>query len=87
MLAATDDYLSTAIEHVRPMFADTTLPWPARLRLLWAAAKNAREYAASDVWEQEFMWLANDCGLLAQFGRHQVQHVLAWAYENDDPPF
>jgi hypothetical protein len=44
-----DDLLSEAIADVRPLLIDDSRSTKERIRLLWAAAKNAGELAATDV--------------------------------------
>jgi hypothetical protein len=82
----TVDLLTAALAHVRPML-DSAASDRERLQILWAAAKNARELASNDVWEDEFMTLGTECGLVDRVGAKTVQHVLGWAWRNDNPPF
>jgi hypothetical protein len=86
------DLLSQAIERVRPML-DRNLPLKARVRVLWAATKNARKFAASDVLATEFSQLARDSGLTADLndpvrhlsGEETVRHVVSWACRGMNP--
>src|SRR5262249_24134028 len=59
-----------------------------RLRTLWAAVVAARDLAACDVVEDEFLRLASDTGLMADLGRHadtDVRHVMRWAMIGMNP--
>jgi hypothetical protein len=86
------DLLTLAIEQVRPLL-DRKLPLKARVRVLWAATKNARSFAASDVLEGEFCQLARDTGLTADLedpirrlsGEETVRHVVSWACRGLNP--
>jgi hypothetical protein len=57
-----NDLLSEAIADVRPLLADGSTK--ERIRLLWAAAKNAGEFAATDVLQDAFLALAVQVGLI-----------------------
>ena len=79
--------LDQAIAKVRPML-ERPNPAAARIRLLWAAAKHARGFAAQDIVVDEFTKLAVETGLAAQLGRHadeDIAHVLAWAVLGKNP--
>jgi hypothetical protein len=57
-----NDLLSEAIADVRLLLADGSTK--ERIRLLWAAAKNAGELAATDVLQDTFMALAAEVNLI-----------------------
>lgn len=79
--------LIEAISYVRPHL-DRTLPVVDRLRNLWAAAVAARDLAATDIIEEEFMSLARETGLLRDLGRHadaDLHHVIRWAVLDQNP--
>jgi hypothetical protein len=59
-----NDLLSEAVADVRPLLADGSLSTKERIRLLWAAAKNASELASTDVFQDTFMALAVEVGLI-----------------------
>lgn len=89
------DLLTQVIERVRPLLMDASKPTKARIRLLWAAAKKARDMGASDiVLHDAFMRLAVEVNLIDQHGRwtgndvresvrrhgaEDFAHVLRWA--------
>ena len=79
--------LDQAIAKVRPRL-ERPNPAAARVRLLWAAAKHARGFAAQDIVIDEFTKLAVETGLTAQLGRHadeDISHVLSWAVLGKNP--
>ena len=79
--------LDQAIAKVRPML-EKPAPVAARIRLLWAAAKHARGFAAQDIVIDGFTKIAVETGLAAQLGRHadkDIAHVLAWAVMGRNP--
>jgi hypothetical protein len=81
------DLLSHAIRYVKPHL-DRSLSVGERLRALWAAVVAARNLAASDVVEQEFLELAQQTGLATDLGRHaddDLRHVVRWAMLNLKP--
>jgi hypothetical protein len=86
------DLLSQVIERVRPML-DRKLPLKDRVQALWAATKNARSFAASDVLAAEFCQLARDTGLRADLddpvrklsGEETVRHVVDWGCRGMNP--
>jgi len=86
------DLLTEAVARVRPLLARQH-PLKVRVRVLWAAAKNACELAASDVVAAEFFRLANDSGLTADLndsarhlsGQETIRHVLDWACRGMNP--
>jgi hypothetical protein len=81
------DLLSQAIEFVKPHL-DPSLPVTERLRTLWAAVFAARDLAASDVVEDEFLSLAMECALHRDLGYHaeeDLRHVIRWAMLGRDP--
>jgi hypothetical protein len=86
------DLLTQAVESVR-LLLDRQQPLKVRVRLLWAAIKNARGCAASDVIESEFFHLARDAGLVTELddpirrlsGEDTVGHVLSWGLRGLNP--
>jgi hypothetical protein len=81
------DRLAQAIERVRP-YLNSTLPAAERIRDLWAGVVAARDRAAADVMEAEFMRLAQETGLVCDLGRHAKEdlgHVIRWGMLNRDP--
>ncbi len=91
-LPQTVDLLTQAIERVRPLL-NREQPLKTRIRVLWAAAKNAHGFAASDVVAAEFIRLACDTGLTADLdnpirrlsGEETVRHVVSWACRSMNP--
>ena len=96
---ALDDLLAQAINLTRAHIkaAPTTKD---RLRLLWAAAKQARDFGASDTVGEAFMELAVDVGLIDTnsrwlptdvrvsirgHGRADIEHVISWAMRGLNP--
>ncbi len=94
------DLLTRVIEGVRPLLADATQPTKARIRLLWAAAKNARKFGAADVVSDAFRALAVETGLIDKrghwtgtdvrdyvrgHGAEDVAHVVSWALRGWNP--
>ena len=82
------------------MLADPNKPTKARLRILWSAAKKARDLGSRDVVHDEFMALAIEVNLIDQhgrwtgsdvreyvrrFGAEDVDHVLRWALRGWNP--
>jgi hypothetical protein len=86
------DLLTQAIDRVRPLL-NREQPLKTRVRVLWAAAKNTRVFAASDVVAAEFIKLARDTGLTADLddpvrrlsGEETVRHVVSWACRGMNP--
>jgi hypothetical protein len=81
------DELTQLIDQLRPRL-ERSLPIKTRIRVLWAAAKNARGLAAIDVLQADFLQLAHDTGLTADLGAHADQtlrHVLGWAARGMNP--
>jgi hypothetical protein len=81
------DLLSRAISYAK-RHLDRSLPVSERLRALWAAVVAARDLAASDVVEDEFLNLAQQSGLARDLGRHSdddLRHVVRWAMLNRNP--
>lgn len=79
--------LDEQLAKVRAML-NTPAPITARIRLLWAWAKNSRELSAADVIIAEFTRLAIETGVHADLGRHadeDLEHVLRWALLNRNP--
>jgi hypothetical protein len=95
------DLLAQAVERVKKlMLADSNKPTKARIRLLWSAAKNARDLGTPDVVCDEFVALAIEVNLIDQHGRwigsdvresvrslgaEAVDHVLRWALRGWNP--
>jgi hypothetical protein len=92
--------LDQAIERIRPMLADASLPTKRRIRLLWAACKMATDLAASDVVESVFNELAIETGIIDGAGRYtssdiaedrirhgaeDVARVIRWAMRGMNP--
>jgi hypothetical protein len=92
------DLLAEAIKSVRPLLLSG--PTKARVRLLWSAARSARELAAEDQIEAAFLELAIEIGLidrrgwwlgedvradLRRHGRADIIHVLRRAALNRNP--
>jgi len=88
----TIDLLTQVIERVRPEL-NRQQPLKARVRVFWAAAKNARGFAASDVLAAEFLHLARETALVADLedpvcrlsGEETVRHVVGWACRGMNP--
>jgi hypothetical protein len=82
----TIDLLTQVIERVRPEL-NFQEPLKARVRVLWAAAKNARGFAASNVLAAEYFRLGRETGLIVDLddpvrrlsGEETVRHVVSWA--------
>jgi hypothetical protein len=92
--------LDLAIDRIRPMVADAAAPTKQRVRILWAAAKKARDLAAADVIADAFMTLATETNLIdaagrwtgedlredrRRYGREDVAHVIGWAVRGWNP--
>lgn len=97
---ASVDLLEQAIERVRPMLANENRSTKERIRLLWAAAKKAREIASSKIILDAFMRLAVETRLIDEhgrwtgddvresvrrFGEEDVKHVISWAVRGWNP--
>jgi hypothetical protein len=84
--------LSKAIEQVRPLL-NQERPVKARARVFWAAAKNARQFAATDVLIDDFLNLARQSGLIEALDNHRprltgeetIRHLLRWASRGLNP--
>src|SRR4051812_37242223 len=59
---AAADLLSQVSQHIAPRLEDGSISEKSRLRLLWAAARGAREFGAPDAVVAEFVRLANRTG-------------------------
>lgn len=94
------DLLTQAIERARPLVADRSRSTKERIRLLWAAAKMARELGASDVVNRAFMALALKVQLIdsngrwtgedvresvRRYGAEDVAHAIRWALRGWNP--
>jgi hypothetical protein len=82
------DLLARAISAARPLIFDRNRSIQTRLALFWTCARAAREFAALDVYENEFHRLANETGLTAAMGRQareDLQHVISWARRGLNP--
>jgi hypothetical protein len=64
---------------------ERTSPVTQRARLFWAAASAARDLAASDVLETEFLQFAANTGLNRELGRDTVEHLVRWGLAGRDP--
>jgi hypothetical protein len=83
----TTDTLAEAVAYVRPRL-EVASPIGDRLRALWAGVAAARDLAAADVIEAEFLLLARDTRLAAGLGRHaetDIRHVIRWAMLGMNP--
>jgi hypothetical protein len=81
------DMLAEAIAYVRPRLEGAN-PISDRLRTLWAGVAAARDLAAADVIEAEFLLLARDTRLAADLGCHaetDIRHVIRWAMLDMNP--
>jgi hypothetical protein len=94
------DLLAQAIERTRPLLADITRPPKERIRVLWAAAKMARDLGAWDVVHDAFMQLAVEVHLIdsngwwtgedvresvRRYGAEDVAHAIRWALRGWNP--
>ena len=92
------DLLTQAIERVRPMLIGGTTK--QRVRILWAAAKNARNLGASDVVLDAFIQLATEVKIIDEhghwvgddvrksvrrYGAQEVSHLIVWAQRGFNP--
>jgi len=92
--------LAQAIEHVRPLLADQTKSTKLRVRILWGAAKSARDLAACDVVTDEFLRLAVETNLIdtrgywtdrdvresvRRHGRADILHAVQWGQRGLNP--
>jgi hypothetical protein len=95
-----NDLLSEAIADVRPLLMDDSRTTKARIRLLWAAAKNAGELAATDVVHDAFLaltvevnlinargyWTASDVAEhVRRHGAEDLAHVIGWGVRGLNP--
>jgi hypothetical protein len=81
------DLLARAIECVRP-YLDRSLPICLRVYAFWAGLRAARDRAAADVIEQEFLQLARDTGLtddLGRTGKEDIAHLVRWGLLDRNP--
>jgi hypothetical protein len=93
------DQLAQAIERVQAKLAEDR-PTKERIRILWAAAKKARNLGASDVVNHAFMVLAVEVNLIDEqgrwtgadvresvrrFGAEDVSHAITWALRGWNP--
>lgn len=93
------DLLADAINRARPLLTHGR-PTKARIRILWSAAKKARELGASDVVHDAFMALAVDVNLIdkhghwtgtdvrqsvRRFGAQDISHVISLALRGWNP--
>jgi hypothetical protein len=94
----TVDLLTSAIDEVRPQLASSTTK--QRIHLLWATAKAARDFAATDVLLEAFMALALEVRLINErgywtgedvradirkYGREDMEHAIRWALRGWNP--
>ncbi len=95
---ASADLLTTLMERVRPMLMGG--PTKQRIRILWAATKQARNLGAGDVVHDAFVALAIETALIdgrsrwtgtdvresvRRYGREDVTHVITWALRGWNP--
>jgi hypothetical protein len=95
-----NDLLSEAIADLRPLLADGSRSTKERIRLLWAAAKNASEFAAADIVRDTFMALAVEVNLInargywtasdvaehvRRRGAEDLAHVIGWSLRALNP--
>jgi hypothetical protein len=86
-MPAQIDFLSQATAHLRRRL-DRSQSAGERIRTLWAAIVAARDLAAADVVEQEFLSVALETGLARDLGRHadeDLRHVFRWALHDRNP--
>jgi hypothetical protein len=98
--AAGDVEFGQVIENVRPILTHELRTTKARIRLLWATAKQARNLGASNVIHDAFMALAVETNLIDKRGRwtgadvredvrrhgaEDVAHVINWALRGRNP--
>ena len=84
--------LSKAIEQVRPLL-NQQRPAKVHARVFWAAAKNARQFAATDALIDDFLDLARKSGLIEALDNHRprltgeetIRHLLRWASRGMNP--
>ena len=84
---AAIDLLSHALDRARP-YLDRSLPIRLRVYAFWAAVRAARNRAAADVIEQEFLQLAQDTGLaddLGRTGEEDIVHLVRWGRRDQNP--
>jgi hypothetical protein len=94
------DLLAQEIECARSMLGDETRPTKERIRILWAAAKMARDLGAWDAVHDAFMQLAVEVNLIdrngrwtgadvresvRRYGREDVEHTIRWALRGWNP--
>jgi hypothetical protein len=94
------DLLDQVIQRARPLLAGGSRPTKERTRILWAAAKKARELAVADVIHDVFVALAAEVSLIDKHGRWtgddvradvrrhgaaDVAHVIVWALRGLNP--
>lgn len=81
------DLLEQASIFLRPRLA-RRLPINERLKAFWAGCVAARDLAASDVIEAEFLALARATGIAEDLGRHaetDLRHVIRMALIGGNP--
>jgi hypothetical protein len=81
------DLLTHATVYLRP-YLDRSVPVGDRLRNFWAAVFAARDLAACELVENEFLQVARDAGLAIDLGRHaddDLRHVIRWAMLGQNP--
>jgi hypothetical protein len=94
------DLLMQTIECARPALLDKSKPTKERVRILWSAAKRARDLGSDDVVSAEFLRLAIETNLIdsngrwtgddvrksvIRYGREDVEHVICWALRGWSP--
>ena len=81
------DLLTHATVYLRP-YLDRSVPVGDRLRNFWAAVFAARDLAACELVENEFLQVARDAGLAIDLGRHaddDLRHVIRRAMLGQNP--
>lgn len=94
------DILQGLIDRARSMLSEPGRSTNERIRILWAAAKNARDAGAADVVCEAFVLLAVEVNLIDRngrwtgndvredrrpFGAEDVKHVISWAWRGMNP--
>jgi hypothetical protein len=81
------DLLSQAVAQVRP-YLRRDLPLAARLKAFWAGVAAAADLATTDQVVGDFIELAQQCGLIAELGKHadeDLDHLIGWALKGRNP--
>ena len=75
--APQTDLLTEATMRVRAAL-DEAAPLPKRARIFWAGVAASRNLGASDVIAEDYLALAEECGLVAELGAATVAHLIRW---------